>query len=91
MSEVDGSLDDDPFVWLEEVDGQEARAWVGARNAETKDALCDDEFERDQAVLLDILNAHDRIPWVVQRGGDPRLRGHPRLPPPYPPPLAGGG
>jgi prolyl oligopeptidase len=65
---VDVSTDDDPFVWLEQVDSPQARAWVGARNAETKNALCDTEFEQDRTALLDILNARDRIPWVVQRG-----------------------
>jgi prolyl oligopeptidase len=69
MSKVDTSAADDPFVWLEEVGSPQARAWVAARNAETKNALCDTLFEEDRAALLDILNAHDRIPWVVQRGG----------------------
>jgi prolyl oligopeptidase len=68
MSKVDVCVDDDPFVWLEQVDSLEARAWVEARNAETKDALCDTQFDHDRAALLDILNARDRIPWVVQRG-----------------------
>src|SRR5215467_14753054 len=69
MSIADVSADDDPFVWLEEVDGREARAWVEARNAETTTALCDARFERDRTALLDILNAPDRIPWAAQRGG----------------------
>jgi prolyl oligopeptidase len=69
MSKDEVSVDDDPFVWLEEVDSPQARAWVEARNAETKRALCDTQFERDRSALLDILNAPDRIPWVVQRGG----------------------
>jgi prolyl oligopeptidase len=61
-------VDDDPFVWLEEVDGARARAWVEARNSETRQALCDGEFERDRSALLAILNSPDRIPWIVQRG-----------------------
>jgi prolyl oligopeptidase len=68
MSKADVSTDDDPFVWLEQVDSLQARAWVGARNDETKNALCDTQFEQDRTALLDILNARDRIPWVVQRG-----------------------
>lgn len=59
---------DDPYLWLEEVDGAPARAWVEARNAETKAALCDGRFEQDRGVLFDILNAPDRIPWISQRG-----------------------
>jgi prolyl oligopeptidase len=59
---------DDPFIWLEEMDSEQSRAWVAARNAEAEKALCDDQFERDRAALLDILNAPDRIPGIVQRG-----------------------
>jgi prolyl oligopeptidase len=66
--EVDVGADDDPFLWLEEVDAPKVRAWVEARNEETTNALCDAQFERDRTSLLDILNAPDRIPWVIQRG-----------------------
>jgi prolyl oligopeptidase len=59
---------DDPYLWLEEIDGADARAWVAARNAETKAALCDERFEQDRGILLDLLNAPDRIPWISQRG-----------------------
>src|SRR5215467_15138106 len=65
---IDAPVDGDPFAWLEEVAGEKARAWVAARNAETTKALCDAEFERDRAAILEILNAPDRIPQVVQRG-----------------------
>lgn len=58
----------DPYLWLEEVAGAPARAWVEARNAETKAALCVGRFEQDRGVLFDILNAPDRIPWISQRG-----------------------
>jgi prolyl oligopeptidase len=68
VSTVDASLDDDPFVWLEEVDSARSRAWVEARNAETTKALCDAQFEQDRAALLEILNSSDRIPWISQRG-----------------------
>jgi prolyl oligopeptidase len=65
---TDVSAADDPFIWLEEVDSPQALAWVAARNAETEKALCDATFERDRAALLDILNAPDRVPHIVQRG-----------------------
>ena len=68
MSNINLSGDDDPFVWLEEVDSPQVHAWVEARNAETVNALCDTQFERDRIALLDILNAQDRVPWIVQRG-----------------------
>ncbi len=59
---------EDPYLWLEEVDSPQARAWVEARNAETRSALCDARFEQDRATLLELLNAPDRIPWIAQRG-----------------------
>jgi prolyl oligopeptidase len=66
---VDTSANDDPFIWLEEVDGARVRAFVAARNAETTQALCDSRFEQDRSALLEILNSPDRIPWIAQRGG----------------------
>jgi prolyl oligopeptidase len=68
ISKTDTSVEGDPFVWLEEVASPQVRAWVEARNAETRQALCDDRFEQDRSALLAILNASDRIPWVHQRG-----------------------
>jgi prolyl oligopeptidase len=59
---------DDPYLWLEEIDSAQVRAWVEARNRETVSALCDTQFEEDRVAVLDILNAPDRIPWVQQRG-----------------------
>ena len=67
-SKVDISENDDPFVWLEETDSPQAAAWVEARNTETKRALCDARFEQDRNTLFEILNAPDRIPFVIQRG-----------------------
>jgi prolyl oligopeptidase len=68
MTTTIGASAEDPFIWLEEVESPQARAWVEARNGETKRALCDEEFERDRAGLLAILDAPDRIPAAVQRG-----------------------
>ena len=59
---------DDPYLWLEEIDGAAARAWIEARNRETTGALCDAQFECDKTAVLGILNAADRIPWISQRG-----------------------
>jgi prolyl oligopeptidase len=64
---ADGSSDD-PFIWLEELDSDKSRAWVAARNAETEKALCDDQFQRDRAAVLEILNAPDRIPLIGKTG-----------------------
>jgi prolyl oligopeptidase len=59
----------DSFLWLEDVTGQEALDWVRARNAETLA-----EFARGArfASLRDgvrqVLDADDRIPFVNRRG-----------------------
>jgi prolyl oligopeptidase len=62
------SAADDPYLWLEEIDTAEVRAWVDARNRETIAALGDAQFETDRKAVLDILDAADRIPWIHQRG-----------------------
>lgn len=62
------ATDQDPYLWLEEIDSAEVRAWVEARNAETAQALCDARFDADRRTLLDLLNADDRIPAISRRG-----------------------
>jgi prolyl oligopeptidase len=55
---------DDPFLWLEEVEGTRAMEWVEARNAATLQALqaspvYEPVFER----VREILDSRDRIPF----------------------------
>ena len=60
---------DDPYLWLEEVEGGRALEWVHARNQECFGELESDERYatfRDQAEML--LNAKDRIPYGSVRG-----------------------
>jgi prolyl oligopeptidase len=68
MPTADVSAAADPFIWLEDVDSPQARAWVEARNAETEKVLRDAQFETDRAAVLDMLNAPDRIPFITKRG-----------------------
>jgi prolyl oligopeptidase len=58
----------DPFLWLEDIDSPAVREWVAARNAEALSALCDAQFESDRNTVLEMLDAPDRIPWIMQRG-----------------------
>ena len=59
----------DPFLWLEEVEGEKALDWVRAHNQETLDALkSDPEFEARKEAALKILNASDRILYGSIRG-----------------------
>ncbi len=55
---------DDPFLWLEQVEGPEALEWVEARNAETVAALGESEtFHALYDDALGILTSQDRIAY----------------------------
>ncbi len=63
------SSTDDPFLWLEEVQGESPLAWVRARNAQSQSLLtARPEYPPIRAQVLDVLNARDRIPYVTRRG-----------------------
>jgi prolyl oligopeptidase len=59
---------DDPYLWLEDIAGNNALRWVDAQNARTVAALCGPDFERDRDAFRAILSAPDKIPYVVKRG-----------------------
>src|SRR5512134_3957793 len=60
---------DDPWLWLEEISGDRALAWVRHRNAEAEREFADDPryapLRRD---LLRILDSRERIPFVTRMG-----------------------
>ena len=59
----------DPYLFLEEVDGPEALAWIGERSDRTVATLTvGDHAESSHARALEILDATDRIAWPVLRG-----------------------
>ncbi|WP_156687720.1 prolyl oligopeptidase family serine peptidase [Mycobacterium sp. Marseille-P9652] len=59
---------DDPFLWLEDVTGDEALDWVRARNEPTLAEFRDGEFEKMRVEALEVLDTDARIPYVVRRG-----------------------
>lgn len=60
---------DDPFLWLEDVEGDAALNWVRERNAQAEALLASDaEFDGLRQRLRAALNAPGRIPGVVRRG-----------------------
>lgn len=59
----------DPHLWLEEVEGGEALAWVRAHNEIAKAALCDAAFEADKRTLYEISTRPDNIPFITRRRG----------------------
>ena len=63
------AAEDDPHLWLEEVQGDKALAWVRERNAETQKLLAArSDFAPTREKLLAVLNSQDRIPAVSRRG-----------------------
>lgn len=58
----------DPYLWLEDVTGDEALDWVRARNEPTLARFRDTDFERMRTEALEVLDTDARIPYVVRRG-----------------------
>jgi prolyl oligopeptidase len=58
----------DPYLWLEDIVGDEALDWVRAHNEPTLAELCDEEFGRMRAEALEVLDTDARIPYVRRRG-----------------------
>ncbi|MEM9040761.1 MAG: prolyl oligopeptidase family serine peptidase [Actinomycetota bacterium] len=60
---------DDEYLWLEDVEGDEALAWVRERNTESEsDLFGRPEFDRIRADTLEILEADDRIAYPTRHG-----------------------
>ncbi len=69
MSDEHDAIDDDPFLWLEDVTGETSLDWVRQRNAVTLGELTGGErFERLRTEIRQVLDADDRIPFVSRRG-----------------------
>lgn len=61
---------DDPWLWLEEVDSERARAWVDERNSASEAELeADPRFAPLRERLRAILDSSDKIPYVGVHGG----------------------
>lgn len=64
------AFDPDAHLWLEEVEGAEALAWVTAQNNRTLTALqADPHYAANEAAALDVLNSSERIPYGSVRDG----------------------
>jgi prolyl oligopeptidase len=60
--------DDDPYLWLEEIDGEQAIAWVETQNAATLARFGDARFAADRDTLAAIFDRPDNIPLIARRG-----------------------
>ena len=60
--------DDDPYLWLEEIDGPRATGWVEEQNARTLAKFATTGFVADRDALVAILDRPDKIPLITRRG-----------------------
>ncbi len=61
--------EEDPYLWLEEVEGEKALEWVKERSAaDTAELEAVAEFAPIHEQLLGIFNSSDRIPYPAVRG-----------------------
>ena len=66
---VQNSPSEDPYLWLEDVQGEQALNWVGERNRESRAALeKHPRFEPMRTRFLEILDSKEKIPTVTRRG-----------------------
>ncbi|HEY4113353.1 MAG TPA: prolyl oligopeptidase family serine peptidase [Rhizomicrobium sp.] len=57
------ATDNDPYLWLTDIHGAKALAWVKKQNAKSDAVLKGDAtYKQDDDALLTVLNANDRIP-----------------------------
>jgi prolyl oligopeptidase len=63
------SAQEDPNLWLEDIEGARAMEWVRAQNARAeKQFAADPRYERLRAEFLAILDSRARIPYVTRMG-----------------------
>lgn len=62
--------DDDPYLWLEEIDSERALAWVEAETARTLARFGGARFARDRDALAAMWDRKDKIAHVTRRGGE---------------------
>jgi prolyl oligopeptidase len=60
--------DDDPYLWLEEVEGERALAWVETQNRKTLGRFFDQRCAADRDLLTAIFDRPDNIPPITRRG-----------------------
>ena len=61
--------DDDPYLWLEDVEGERALAFVEQQNRRTLEKFADAGFAADRDTLAAIYDRPDNIPFISRRGG----------------------
>src|SRR6187549_1936834 len=62
------SMADDPYLWLEDITGDDALDWVRKHNEPTLAELTGARFEQMRAEALEVYDTDARIPYVRRRG-----------------------
>jgi prolyl oligopeptidase len=60
--------DDDPWLWLEEIEGERALAFVQRQNELTLGKFAGAAFQADRDALAAIYDRPDNIPYITRRG-----------------------
>jgi prolyl oligopeptidase len=61
--------DDDPYLWLEEIEGERALDFVEQQSTRTLERFGNAGFADDRDTLAAIYDRPDNIPYVMRRGG----------------------
>src|SRR5262249_34287148 len=60
---------DDPYLWLEDITGERALAWVTEQNARTLAELATGpRFEQMREQIREVLDSPDKLPELIFRG-----------------------
>ena len=68
MALVTADGTDDPYLWLEDITGEEALDWVRKHNEPTLAKFGGERFEQMRAEALEVLDTDARIPYVRRCG-----------------------
>ncbi|MER9119962.1 prolyl oligopeptidase family serine peptidase [Mesorhizobium sp. M0954] len=60
--------DDDPYLWLEDVEGERALDWAASQSARTLGHFGVTQFDRDRDALTAMFDRPDKIPLITRRG-----------------------
>ncbi|HVX04129.1 MAG TPA: prolyl oligopeptidase family serine peptidase [Rhodanobacteraceae bacterium] len=59
------AMNDDSYLWLEDIHGTRSMDWVHAQNAITRKAFMESpEFDKTRGEILEVLDSEARIPYV---------------------------
>ncbi|KRQ97393.1 peptidase S9 [Bradyrhizobium jicamae] len=61
--------DDDPYLWLEDIEGERALDFVDRQSRLTLDTFGSRQFAADRDALAAIYDRSDNIPYITRRGG----------------------